>query len=314
MRIGLINQLHGRPDGPKPPPSWESIRQRAVTAEEIGFDTFVFEDALLYRGDEATDGVWESVSIAAAVAATTTRIGLGQSVINSPYRSPALTAKIADTLDEISGGRYVLGIGAGNTADSDYRAFGFPTDRRFSRFAEAIHIIHGLLKTGAIDFAGEFYSARDAELVLRGPRAEGPPINIAAGRPKMLGLVARYADAWNWWAWGETLEQIGLRIGPIIEELERACEANGRDPAGIDRTFDLYTVVPEGFDPASSGPTGLDMESPVTGTSAHIAEFILGLGRFGIEEVRCDVFPKTMSAIRAMEPVVELVHAGDGSV
>jgi alkanesulfonate monooxygenase SsuD/methylene tetrahydromethanopterin reductase-like flavin-dependent oxidoreductase (luciferase family) len=310
MRVGLINQLHGRPDGDTLAPSWESISGRATIAEAAGFDMFVFEDALLYRGEKTTDGVWESVSIAAAVAATTSRMDLGQSVINSPYRSPAMTAKIADTIDEISGGRYVLGIGAGNTEDSDYEAFGFPTDHRYSRFAEAIQIIHGLLKDGAIDFEGEFYAAKQAESVLRGPRPDGPPINIAAGSPKLLQLVPRYADAWNWWGWDETLEQIEERLGPIIGSLERACEAEGRDPATLGRTFDLYSVVPEGFSTQGATPYGLDMKQPVTGTSLQIAEHILSIGELGFEEVRCDVFPKTNAALEAMHPVVELVHAG----
>jgi alkanesulfonate monooxygenase SsuD/methylene tetrahydromethanopterin reductase-like flavin-dependent oxidoreductase (luciferase family) len=310
MRVGLINQLHGRPDGDTPVPSWESIKGRATIAEAVGFDMFVFEDALLYRGATATDGVWESVSIAAAVAATTNRMNLGQSVVNSPYRSPAMTAKIADTIDEISGGRYVLGIGAGNTADSDYEAFGFPTDHRYSRFAEAIQIIHGLLKDGAIDFEGEFYAAKQAELVLRGPRPDGPPINIAAGSPKMIQLVARYADAWNWWGWDETFEQLEERLGPIIASLEQACEVEGRDPATVARTFDLYTIVPEGFSNRGAAPEGLDMEQPVTGTSQQIAERILSIGEFGFDEIRCDVFPKTAAALEAMQPVVEIVHAG----
>ena len=266
---------------------------------------FVFEDALLYRGKESTDGVWESVSIAAAVAASTSRIDLGQSVVNAPYRSPAMLAQIADTIDEISGGRFVLGIGAGNTENSDYEAYGFPTDRRYSRFAEAIQIIHGLLKNGAIDFEGQFYTASKAELVLRGPRKEGPPINIAAGGPKMLQLVARYADAWNWWGWGETLEQINERMGPIIDVLEEACEAEGRDPSTLGRTFDLFTVVPEGF-----SAEGFGMKQPVVGTSEEIAEFILSVGALGFEEVRCEVFPKTAATVEAMEPVVEIVHAG----
>lgn len=310
MRIGLITQLHGRPDGDSPSPSWKSIRERASTAEAAGFDTFVFEDALLYRSEEVTNGAWESVSIAAAIAATTSRINLGQSVVNSPYRSPAMLAKIADTIDEISGGRFVLGIGAGNTADSDYEAFGFPTGNRYSRFAEAIQIIHGLLKTGAVDFEGEFYTAKQAELVLRGPRQEGPPIIIAAGGPKMLRLVARYADAWNWWGWDETLEEVGERVRPIIETLEQACEAEGRDPATLGRTFDLYTVVPEGFSTQGIKAEGLDMKQPVTGTSEEIAGHFLSMGEFGFEEVRCDVFPKTAAAIEAMQPVVEIVHAG----
>ncbi len=310
MRIGLINQLHGRPDGDTPAPSWESISERAAVAEAAGFDMFVFEDALLYRGEEIMDGVWESVSIAAAVAATTRRIHLGQSVINSPYRSPAMTAKIADTIDEISGGRFVLGIGAGNTADSDYEAFGFPTDKRYSRFAEAIQIIHGLLKSGAIDFEGEFYSAKQAELVLRGPRRQGPPINIAAGGPKMLQLVARYGDAWNWWGWDETIQQINARLRPIIEQLEQACEAEERDPSTVGRTFDLYTVVPEGISSHGVNADGVEMKQPVTGTSEEIAEHILSLGELGFEEVRCDLWPKESHAVEAMEPVVEIVHAG----
>ena len=310
MRIGLITQLHGRPDGDSPPPSWKSISERATTAEAAGFDMFVFEDALLYRGEETTDGAWESVSIAAAVAATTSRINLGQSVVNSPYRSPAMMAKIADTIDEISGGRFVLGIGAGNTADSDYDAFGFPTGNRYSRFAEAIQIIHGLLKNGEIDFEGEFYTAKQAELVLRGPRPEGPPINIAAGGPKMLRLVAQYADTWNWWGWDETLQQIDERLRPIITQLGQACEELGRDPATLGRSFDLYTVVPEGFSPENMKAEGLDMSQPVTGTTEEIARHILSVGELGFEEVRCDVFPRTAAAIEAMQPVVEIVHAG----
>jgi len=310
MQIGLITQLHGRHDGDSPAPSWESISQLAATAEAAGFDMFVFEDALLYRSEKTTDGVWESVSIAAAVAATTSSINLGQSVVNSPYRSPAMMAKIADTIDEISGGRFVLGIGAGNTEDSDYEAFGFPTDKRYSRFAEAIQIIHGLLKNGEIDFEGEFYTAKQAELVLRGPRPGGPPINIAAGGPKMLQLVAKYADAWNWWGWDETIDQIGERLGPIVDVLVEACEAAGRDPSTLGRTFDLYSVVPEEFTTEAVEAEGFDMKQPVAGTSEEIAEFILSLGALGFEEVRCDVFPKTTAAVQAMQPVVEIVHAG----
>ncbi len=297
--------MHGRPDGDTPAPTWDSIRERATAAEAAGFDMFVFEDALLYRGEAATDGVWESVSIAAALAATTNRINLGQSVVNSPYRSPAMVAKIADTIDEISGGRFVLGIGAGNTEDSDYEAFGFPTDSRYSRFAEAIQIIHGLLKHGEIDFDGEFYTIKQGELVLRGPRQEGPPINIAGAGPKMLQLVAKYGDSWNWWGWDETLEQMNERLGPIIELLEQACESANRDPSTLGRTFDLYTVVPEGFNTEGCG-----MEQPVAGTSEEIAEHILAVGALGFEEVRCDVFPKTAAAVEAMQSVVEIVHAG----
>ncbi len=139
---------------------------------------------------------------------------------------------------------------------------------------------------------------------MRGPRPEGPPINIAAGGPKMLQLVARYADAWNWWGWDETVQQIEERMAPIIELLQQACAAEGRDPATLGRTFDLYAVVPEGYE-----PEGLNMENPVRGTSEQITKHILSIGELGFDEVRCDIFPNTTAALEAMRPVVEMVHA-----
>lgn len=302
MRIGVIAQLHGRPGGALEP-SWESINRLATVAERVGFDMFVFEDVLMYRGDEATDGCWESMTIAGALAASTSRIRLGQSVINAPYRSPAMTASMATTLDEISDGRYVLGIGAGNSPTSDYEGFGFPTDRRYSRFAESIEVIHTLLRTGAVDYDGDFHSAKRAELVLRGPSPSGPPINIAAGGPRMLRLVARYGDAWNWWGWDETIDEIIGRMSPLVAELERACVEVGRDSTEIERTFDLYSVVAPGFSADASA-----MSQPVSGSADEIAETLLSLRALGIDEVRCDLTDKTEAGIEAMAPVVEALH------
>lgn len=308
MRIGLINQLNGSHDSERPAPTWVSIHERAAVAELAGFDMFVFEDGLLYRSEEATQGLWESVSIAAALAATTEKIHLGQSVVNSPYRSPAMTAKIAETIDEISGGRYVLGIGAGNTPDSDYEAFGFPTDHRYSRFAEAIQIIHGLIKDGEVDFEGEFYSARQAEMVLRGPRPQGPPINIAAGGPKMLHLAARFGDAWNWWSANESTEDARERLVPLIEQLEAACVEIDRDPATLEKTLDLYTLVPDAFR-SEAEEAGLPLDELVCGNPEELSEHILSFVELGFAEIRCDVWPRTPAAIETMTSVVEMVHA-----
>jgi alkanesulfonate monooxygenase SsuD/methylene tetrahydromethanopterin reductase-like flavin-dependent oxidoreductase (luciferase family) len=303
MRIGLITQLHGRPDGEAPAPTWESIKSLVMAAEDVEFDMFVFEDALLYRGEEATDGCWESMTIAGAIAAATDCISFGQSVVNNPYRSPALVASMATTLDEISGGRYVLGIGAGNTWASDYAAFGFPSDRRYSRFAESIEIIHSLLRTGSVDFAGEFYTITDGELVLRGPAPNGPIINIAGGGSRMLRLVAEYADDWNWWGWDETLDEITTRLTPIIAELEKACDEVGRNPGSLGRTFDLYSVVPPGMVYEGGG-----FKQPVRGSADQIASFISGLEELGFTEVRLDLTDKTPDGVAAMAEVVDIVH------
>jgi len=311
MKIGLNTHLFGRQGEASEAPSWSSIRQRAIAAEAVGFDSFVFEDSLSYHWKDGTiDGVWDSVSIGGAVAAVTSRIELGQSVFNSPLRMPAMTAAIADTLDEISGGRFVFGIGAGNSPDADYAAFGHAADHRYTRFAEAIHIIHSLLKTGVVDFHGEFYTADKCELALRGPRPQGPPINIAGQGPKMLRLVAKYADAWNWWVWDETVDDIAERLTPIIAELDRACDEQDRDPSSLDRTLDVFTVVPEGFSTDRMTVYHQPMSRPVTGSSTQIADYILGLGKLGFSEVRCDVYPQTTDAVEALAPVVSLVHDG----
>ena len=120
----------------------------------------------------------------------------------------------------------------------------------------------------------------------------------------MLGLVASYADEWNWWGWDETIDQIKTKFEPIFETLSLALGEAGRDPSSLVRTFELYSVLPEGLE-ANHG-----FENPVSGTSEQIAEYIHALGELGFEEVRCDLLPKTTEAIQAMQSVVDLVHRG----
>jgi alkanesulfonate monooxygenase SsuD/methylene tetrahydromethanopterin reductase-like flavin-dependent oxidoreductase (luciferase family) len=299
MRIGIIIGLHGR-EGEAP--GWTSVRDQVRAAEAVGFDLAVIEDALLYSSDEGSEGYWESVAMAGAMAAATSRIEIGHSVINAPYRSAALTAKIAETLDEISGGRFFLGIGLGNTPD--YEQFGMKADHRFSRFAETIQIVHSLLKTGEVDHGGVYQSARGAKLVPRGPRPNEVPIIIAGKGPKMLRLTARYADGWNWWSVGAPDLDV---LRPIVADLERACDEVGRDSPTLRRTLDFYSVDPLG---TFSGP-----EEATGGTPTKIAEAILRFEPLGFDEVRVNVYPtdsvETLpAAIEALQPVVDRVHAG----
>jgi alkanesulfonate monooxygenase SsuD/methylene tetrahydromethanopterin reductase-like flavin-dependent oxidoreductase (luciferase family) len=304
MKIGLYVRLFGRAGTEPSPPSWRSIQGEALAAEAAGFDLVVLEDALLYPDDDGISGLWDAVSIAAAIATATETIGIGHAVINNPYRHPALVARIAETLDEISGGRYTLGIGLGNTPD-DYPRFGIDADRRYSRFAEAIQIIHSLLRTGRVSFEGEFYRAPEAELILRGPRPDGPPIVIAGGKPKMLQLAARFADEWNWW----TSESAGAtHLQTLGEEVDRACEEIGRDPATLRRSVDLFSVATPGT-PAPSSSEVLQLD----GSPDQMADAILAYGTLGFDEIRCDLkarsdAPRT-EAIAWMADVVARVHA-----
>ncbi len=119
----------------------------------------------------------------------------------------------------------------------------------------------------------------------------------------MLRLVARYGDAWNWWGWGETIDEITGRMTPIVAELHRACAEVGRDITEIERTFDLYSVVPPGFSPDASA-----VSQPVSGSADEIAEMLLNLRALGIDEVRCDLTDKTEAGIEAMAPVVEALR------
>src|SRR5438046_10635782 len=125
-------------------------------------------DHLTMREGTQTTPVWEGWSLLSALAASTRRVELGTLVVATSFRNQALLAKMADTVDEISAGRLILGLGAGWN-EAEYVAFGFPFDHRVSRFEEAVQIIHGLLRHGHVDFAGQFYSARDCELRPRGP-------------------------------------------------------------------------------------------------------------------------------------------------
>jgi alkanesulfonate monooxygenase SsuD/methylene tetrahydromethanopterin reductase-like flavin-dependent oxidoreductase (luciferase family) len=303
LRIGLVIGLHGGPpEGSREAPRWEGIQRRARAAEAAGFDLVVLEDALLYRDEDETIGYWESIVVAGALAAATERIQIGHSVLNGPYRSPALVAKIAETLDEVSAGRYVLGLGRGNVPDHDYAAFGFTGEDRTARFEEALQIIHGLLKEGRVDFVGRHWSARQGELVMRGPHPQGPPIVVAAKGPRMLRLAARYADGWNWWT--DAPDTAPLR--PVVDELERACNEVGRDPASLPRSLDVYSLDPLGRYPG---------QAAFGGGAERIAGQLLAFGELGVEEVRVNLYhpPDDLAvlneALASLSDVVAILHA-----
>src|SRR5919199_1785390 len=196
MKIGVALPLgedpkRGRPAG------YREVRDLAVQAEEAGFDVVWLYDHLLYRYPErGTLGVWEGWTFLAAIAEATQRAELGTIVMCTAFRNPALLAKMAETLDEVSEGRLILGLGAG-WHQPEFDAFGIPFDHKAGRFEEALQIIVPLIKEGRVDFRGRYYSAPECEIRPRGPRAGQLPILVAAGKPRMLQLTARHADSWN---------------------------------------------------------------------------------------------------------------------
>jgi probable F420-dependent oxidoreductase len=287
-------------------PRWADISAMARLAEQAGFDSLWVEDHLLFRYDGgAPQGVWEGWSMLTALAATTERVELGPLVSCASFRNPALTAKMADTVDEISGGRLILGLGAG-WHEPEYRAFGFPFDHRVSRFEEALQIIHGLLRTGAIDFEGTYYTARECELRPRGPRPQGPPILLGTVGERMLRLTAKYADLWNAY-----FSMIGNRpdgVAPLRARIDAACAEVGRDPATLGRTAAVLVHFPGG-----EGGRGMPSHwqvPPLTGSPAEMAAELRAFAREGIGHIILWLEPNTIESVERFAPVLEELDRG----
>jgi probable F420-dependent oxidoreductase len=281
-------------------PRWNEVLTVARTVESMGFDSFWLPDHLLFRPQgEEPQGQWDCWSLLAAVAACTSRISIGPFVSCTSFRNPALLAKMADTVEEISDGRLILGLGAGWN-EAEYVAFGYPFDHRVSRFEEAVTIITGLLREGHVDFAGRYYQARDCELRPRGPRPNGPPIMIGTVGARMLRQTALHADVWNAFFWWTGNDPSG--VPPLREAVDTACDEVGRDPNTLERTTCILVELP--------GATGTPFqEPPLTGSAEQIAETLRAYAREGITHVQLRLDPNTVEGVEALAPVLALLDA-----
>ena len=286
---------------------WHDLRAMAVRAEELGFDSIWYGDHLLYRrtGDDRARGPWECWSVLAALAAVTTRITLGPLVAATAFHAPAMLAKKAATVDEISGGRLILGLGAGWN-ETEFTAFGFPFDQRIARFEEAFTIVRTLLRDGAIDFAGRFYTTRDCELAPR-PRPGGPPLLIGSSGPRMLEIAIPHVDAWNSWYDGFGNRPEG--IAPLRERVDAACVAAGRDPAAVERTVAVLVRLPGGRG-RLMGDTSMGGLRAIEGSAPEIAATLRAFAGEGIGHVQLVVDPITLASIDALAPVLEELDRG----
>ena len=226
MRIGIVLPI-AEEDAVTGVPSYAEIRAVAVAAEAAGLDSVWVFDHLLFRFDGETTGIHECWTILAAIAEATSRVELGTIVLCTGFRNAALLAKMAATLDHISGGRLILGIGAG-WHDPEFEAFGYPTDHKVGRFEESLAVITGLIRDGRADLDGRFMTARDA--VLLPPARPDLPILVAAKGPRMLELAARHADAWNL-AWFGLPDE---RLARVRGELAGGLRARRARPGDAD--------------------------------------------------------------------------------
>ena len=323
MKLGMTLPIGVGALGDGKPVPWTVLREIAKRGEEVGFDSVMLPDHLLFRRsppgnvpmvdmpEGKSRGIWEAWSILSAVAEATRRVQLGTLVACTGFRNPAMLAKMAETLDEISGGRVMLGLGAG-WHQPEYEAFGYPFDHRVSRFEEALQIIVPLLRQGRVDFQGQYYQARDCELLPRGPRPNGLPIFIGASGPRMLRLVARYADNFD----------ADYQTGPppVLERLaglEAACRDVGRDPRTIGRMAATRVALAGGstsgfqVGPATDGIAHFDFAGvrfPARlGSVEKVAAHLRAFEEIGIEHLTVNVVDPP--GVRGLERFAAVIEA-----
>ena len=281
---------------------WSELREMALRAEALGFDTVWTPDELLWLPkDKPPIGFWEGVAMAGAVAAVTSRIKVGTWVWSALHRNAGITAKAAETLDEISGGRFVFGLGSGH-AGRQAHAFGLPEDKVFARFEEALQVIVPLLREGHADFEGTWHAAHGLVQLPQGPRPGRIPIMLGVHGPKGQRLAARYADIWSCYA--EEKSDMS-ELGPRLATLEAACADVGRDPATIGRSAGVL-VSPLESEP---DPTG----EQITGSAEQIADTIRTFREGGFTQIELLPTPTSVEAVEALAPVLELLRADEAS-
>jgi probable F420-dependent oxidoreductase len=279
-------------------PRWSDLLAMAQTAEEIGFDVLWVSDHMGFVGDSGEwEGCWEAWTLLSALAVSTSRVQLGNYVLAMPYRHPAVLAKMAETLDEVSGGRVILGIGAGwNKPEFD--AFDFPFKDRFDRFEDGLRIVCSMLRTGRADHEGKVVSARGALIKPRGPRPEGLPVIVGAEGPRMLRLAAELADGWDG---GNTPANDDARN--LLRRVDEACRSVGRDPATLSRSLEAVVRTI----PVSNGEP--PERNELRGSPDELASALLRYADLRIRHLVITVHPQTADGVRAFAPVIGAMAA-----
>jgi probable F420-dependent oxidoreductase len=284
-------------------PRWADIAAMASTAEAAGFDAVWISDHVGFGDPNAGwSGAWESWTLLSALAASTARVRLGTYVTAVPYRNPALLAKMAETLDEVSGGRVILGLGAGWN-QPEFDAYDFPWEQRFDRFEDGLRIITAMLRTGRADVDGRVASARGALMQPRGPRPGGLPVMVGAAGPRMLRLCAELADEWN----------AGMRtpadLRPMLAALDEACAAVGRAAPSIRRSAEALVEI--GADAAADDDLDRrgSWDEPMRGTPAQIATGLRRYRALGVDHLQIQLRPNRIESVEAFAPVIEALRA-----
>ncbi|MCC6790055.1 MAG: LLM class flavin-dependent oxidoreductase [Thermomicrobiales bacterium] len=296
MGIGLMLPIAEKSSFTGGPLRFQNMLAMARVAEYAGYDAIWLADHFLFRPPVAADGdeygLWEAWTAAAALAQGTTTINIGMLVTCLGWRNPGVVARMTETIDDISGGRFILGTGAG-WHEPEYDAYGFPFDHRVGRYEDALTIITSLLRTGKAEHDGDYFQAKNAISQPRGPLATtgGSPILVGSTGQRMLRLTARYADAWNT-VWHKTPDQAAANL-PLVEA---ACAEVGRDPKTL--------VLTAGGSIARPGFTGA-RPNAFEGDDGAVAANLAGFRDLGFRHFVVGLDPCTPQSVEAFTKVLD---------
>ena len=302
LRVGVqLPEVERRVD-------WPDLVRMARTAEDGGLDSLWLGDHLLYDlPGGITRGPWEVWTSLAALAAVTSRVELGPLVASTGFHAPPMLAKMAATVDGVSGGRLVLGLGAGWN-EREYAAYGFPFDHRISRFEEAFTVIRTLLRAGRCDFHGRYYDVDDCVLDPRPVRPGGPPLMLGSTGPRMLRIGLPHVDQWNvWWSdYGNAPAQFAA----LRERVEAAAADAGRAPGEVGATAAVLVQLAGGAGRVMGDSAYKTAVTPVPGVPAAIAEHLEAMAAAGAVHVQLVLDPITVDSIATVAEAVAMLDQG----
>ena len=259
--------------------TWDELLGSAEHAERTGWDGIYLSDHFMANGERSSKPRLEAWTTIAGVAACVDRVRLGVLVTGNTYRHPAVLAKMAATVDQISEGRLVLGLGAG-WQENEHEAYGIelpPVPDRLARLDEACQVIRMLHSQSRSNFEGRFYTLVDAPCEPKPFRKHLPLLIGGAGEKVMLGIAARYADEWNCWGLPD-------EIARKIKVLEQHCLEAGRDPASIARSAQALVLMSKDTAQLERWHAESSRSPRIIGTPAEVAEIIGQYADIGLNE------------------------------
>lgn len=286
---------------------WGDVLEVTRHAEATGWDGVYVADHFMGDAGGGFGAVsaptLEATAALPALALATQRLRLGTLVLGNTYRHPAVLANWAATVDQLSGGRLLLGVGAG-WQENEHAQYGIrlpPPGERIERFEEACHVWNGLLRESTTTFAGTHYQLTDA--ICEPKPVQSPlPLLIGGKGDRMMGVVARHADEWNMWGLADVIAERSA-------VLDQRCEAIGRDPAAIKRSAQALVLLTDDRTKVDAFLDGTGGRAAIAGTTDDVADAVAAWQAIGLDEVIVPDFTLGRGArkLEHMDAIIEVV-------